>query len=149
MTGITVGFNEAMALDEVLNANNDVFPFYAFHLFTAGRDRRFGDPGSHEIFFKSGSYNPATDSVTLVPVSATKLNQPLLFVINSPSVVFDLALNQLDGADNGVPGSPYVHAFGTRAAAPKVSARAFDAVASSSAHVHSLSVTPIKAAKHR
>ena len=143
LTSITVNFSEALAHPQLLSANNNIFPFYAFHLYSP----------RGELFFRYGTYsdNGTAHTVTLVPTNPVALNQNLTFVINSPSVIFDLALNQLDGAYTGRPGSgPYVTTIPAvvttksvkAARAASVSAAAFDALSTSPSSAQILGVVP-------
>jgi uncharacterized repeat protein (TIGR01451 family) len=70
--------------------------------------------GNAMVPLSSVSYNPTTDSVTLVPAApiASGRFYQLQVVGTGATAIRDIAGNILDGAANGLPGSNYVSFFG-------------------------------------
>ena len=85
---------------------------------TPGRDGIFGNADDLPVRIVSASYDPATNRVTLLPVTPLPLNAPFQLSIDrviAPRVgqgVADLSGNLLDGDGDGLPGGRYLATFG-------------------------------------
>ncbi len=102
-TRIVLTFSEALKPATAQNLNN-------YRLVGPGADGRIGPNHFQTIPLRSATYDPATFTVTLVPVRELNVHiQYYLTVRGTPGGVTATCGSLLDGTNAGAPGSNYVH----------------------------------------
>ena len=99
VTEIVVDFSGPVDAAQADNVAN-------FHLATANGKGSFAAKNSPVMKLRSAAFNPANDTVTLVPKRAFALTKPLQLTINGtpPSGLEDSSGQLIDGDDNGMAG---------------------------------------------
>jgi streptogramin lyase len=110
ITGVVLSFSKPLNPATAQNVAN-----YGSQIVNAGPDGKVGTIDDISVPIRAAVYNPATDSVILVPAAALPLNTINEVTVNQGTGgggVADTAGNLLDGNANGLPGGAYVAQFG-------------------------------------
>ena len=86
-----------------------------YQLISSGKSKKFGTKTNKPVALKSATYNPATDSVSLLTRSTLVLTDPLKLTVNG-SGLLDTLGRQIDGGDDGQPGGYAVAVLTSRGA---------------------------------